>query len=252
MEGYVRFSIDKGLATLRFHHPSHNALPGYILSQLAEQIESLGQRDDVGLIALRSEGEKTFCAGASFDELLAIRDADGGKQFFSGFARVILAMKNCPKLIVALVHARAIGGGVGLAAAADYVIATRDASIRLSELAIGIGPFVIGPVVEYRIGRPAFQKLSLTPDEWQTASWAGQHGLFHEVFESKAQAEAYFAEFTGKLLSFNPQALTELKEIFWQGCDHWEQLLYDRAAISGKLILSDFSRRTLAALKAKT
>ncbi|MCC6753057.1 MAG: enoyl-CoA hydratase/isomerase family protein [Saprospiraceae bacterium] len=252
MEGYVRFSIDNRLATLRFHHPAHNALPGYILQQLAEHIETLGLRDDVGLIALRSDGEKTFCAGASFDELLAISDPETGKQFFSGFARVILAMKNCPKLVVALVHARAIGGGVGLAAAADYAIATRDASIRLSELAIGIGPFVIGPVVEHRIGGSAFQKLSLTPDEWQTASWAGQRGLFHEVFDSKAKAEAYLDEFAKKLLSFNPQALTELKKVFWQGSEHWEQLLYDRAAVSGKLILSDFSRRTLAAFKTKT
>lgn len=245
MEAHISCHLENGLATIGFYHPAHNSLPGFLLTQLAQTIHDTGLNPDVQLILLKSEGEKTFCAGASFDELGAIQDFETGKTFFLGFAKVILAMKNCPKLIIGRIHGKAIGGGVGLAAAMDYPMATKFASIRLSELAVGIGPFVIGPAVERKMGAAAFQMLSLNPTEWQTADWAKQHGLYYEVFESTDQLDQYIQQFTKQLLQSNPEALSNLKKVFWENTQNWDQLLNERAAISGHLVLSPFSKMAI-------
>jgi len=249
MEAYVDHAIENGLATIQFYHPAHNSLPGFLLQNIADEFTRLGAREDVHIILLKSGGERSFCAGASFDELMNIQDLEAGKAFFSGFAKVILAMRKCPKIVLCRVQGKAIGGGVGLASAADYTMATRFASIRLSELAVGIGPFVIGPAVERKMGTAAFQMLALNPEEWQTAEWAKQRGLFYEVFESTEQLDAYMEHFCKKLLSYNPLALKALKQVFWEGTDHWESLLVDRAAISGSLVLSDHSKRAIEDFK---
>ncbi len=251
MEPFVEYKIEHGLATISFFHPAHNSLPGYQLNRLADCITELGLQEDVRLILLTSAGEKTFCAGASFDELMSIQDEATGKLFFGGFANVILAMRNCPKLIVCRVHGKAIGGGVGLASAADYTMANQYASIRLSELAVGIGPFVIGPAVERKMGTAAFQMMALNPEEWQTAQWAKQRGLYCEVFDSTSQLDEYLKYFCQKLLSYNPLALVSLKRVFWEGTQHWESLLLERAAISGSLVLSEHSKRAIEAFKSK-
>ncbi len=249
MEAQINCLIENGLATITFYHPAHNSLPGILLKELAETISNAGTNKDVKLILLKSEGEKTFCAGASFDELSTIVDFETGKRFFLGFANVILAMKNCPKLILGRIHGKAIGGGVGLAAAMDYPLAIKYASIRLSELAVGIGPFVIGPVVERKMGTAAFQMLALNPNEWQTAEWAKQHGLFYEVFETIEQLDQYIKHFIQQLLQFNPEALLNLKKVFWENTNDWEQLLDERAAISGQLVLSEFSKMAIEKFK---
>ncbi|HEX5625189.1 MAG TPA: enoyl-CoA hydratase/isomerase family protein [Saprospiraceae bacterium] len=252
MKGYILDDIKGGLATISFYHPAHNSLPGHLLAELSLAIQEAGEDPDVRVILLRSEGEKSFCAGASFDELASISDFAAGKQFFLGFARVILAMKNCPKPIVGRIQGKAIGGGVGLASAMDYPIATQYASIRLSELAVGIGPFVIGPAVERKMGASIFQKLALSPDEWQTAAWAKQHGLYHEVFDTAEQMDAYLEVFIASLLQFNPEALCELKRVFWSNTDHWENLLDERAGISGRLVLSEFCKTAIQKFKQKS
>ncbi|MBK8955099.1 MAG: enoyl-CoA hydratase/isomerase family protein [Saprospiraceae bacterium] len=251
MEAFVTHKIENGLATVQFFHPAHNSLPGNLLKELADTIDALGQHEQVNLVLLCSAGEKTFCAGASFDELAAINDRESGKIFFSGFAKVILAIRNCPKIVLCRVHGKAIGGGVGLAAAADYSLASKYASIRLSELAVGIGPFVIGPAVERKIGKAAFQMMAINPDEWQTAEFAKQKGLFNEVFETTEQLDAYIQHFTSKLISYNPAALFKLKSIFWEGTENWDQLLFERAAISGELVLSDYCKKAIGEFKAK-
>jgi methylglutaconyl-CoA hydratase len=251
MEAQTNIQIENGLATISFYHPAHNSLPGALLSELAMHIQQMGMNQEVRLILIKSEGEKTFCAGASFDELSSIADINAGKKFFMGFANLILAMKNCPQIIIGRIHGKAIGGGVGLAAAMDYPMATKMSSIRLSELAVGIGPFVIGPVVERKIGSAAFQMMALNPNEWQTAEWAKSKGLYYEVFDSIEQLDKYIVHFSNQLLQFNPEALTQLKKVFWQGTDHWKQLLEERAGISGQLVLSEFSKKAIAAFKTK-
>lgn len=249
MEAQINCHIENGLATISFYHPAHNSLPGFLLRQLAETIRDAGLNKEVLLILLKSEGDKTFCAGASFDELSAITDFDSGKTFFLGFANLILAMKNCPKLIIGRIHGKAIGGGVGLAAAMDYPMASKYASIRLSELAVGIGPFVIGPAVERKMGIAAFQMLALNPTEWQTAEWAKQHGLYYEVFDSTEQLDQYIKHFVSQLLHFNPEALANLKKVFWENTQDWELLLPERASISGRLVLSAFSKNAIDIFK---
>jgi len=249
--GYVKITLENGVATIEFYHPSHNSLPGNLLQQLKENIEQAGKNDDVKLIVLKSGGERTFCAGASFDELSSINDFKTGKTFFLGFANVINAMRKCPKIILGRVQGKAVGGGVGLASAADYCMATKFASIKLSELAIGIGPFVIGPAVERKVGLSAMSQMALNATEWQTAKWGKEKGIFTDVFETTEQLDKYILHFSEKLIHSNPEALTGLKKIFWEGTDHWDDLLDERAAMSGQLVLSDFTKEAIANFKKK-
>lgn len=250
-EGYIQVVKKGAVAEIEFFHPAQNSMPGHLLAELAGAIRSAGEDDSVLLIVLRGAGDRSFCAGASFTELAAIRDFETGKKFFSGFANVINAIRNCPKIVIGRVHGKAVGGGVGLAAACDYAMATRFASVRLSELAVGIGPFVIGPAVERKIGLSAFSQMALNATEWQTAAWAREKGLFTEVFETTEQLDAYIEHFTGILASSNPEALSTLKRIFWQGTEHWDSLLDERAAQSGRLILSEFSKNAIASFLQK-
>jgi methylglutaconyl-CoA hydratase len=249
--GFVKHEITSGIAYLTFGHPAHNSLPSRLLGLLKETITQLGENDEVKLIVLQSEGERTFCAGASFDELAAIQDFHSGKQFFSGFANVINAMRQCPKIIIGRVQGKAIGGGVGLAAACDYCIATQYATIKLSELAVGIGPFVIGPAVQRKMRLSAFSQMALNATEFQTAAWAKERGLYQEVFDTAEQMDNYIAHFADKLLHSNPDALRLLKKIFWEGTDEWDELLEKRAEMSGMLVLSDFTKNAIAAFKSK-
>jgi methylglutaconyl-CoA hydratase len=251
-QGYVHQQVENGVSTIAFHHPSHNSLPSNLLEDLVAALKNAGDTPSVKVVVLRSEGhEKTFCAGASFDELASIADFETGKRFFSGFANVINAMRECPKFVIVRANGRAIGGGVGICAAADYCIAADVATIKLSELAVGIGPFVIGPAVERKMGVSAFAELAINATEWRTADWARQKGLFNEVFDNIAQVDAYIAHLVEKLVASNPEAMRQLKQVFWQGTEGWSELLAERAAISGRLVLSDFTKNAIAEFKKK-
>ncbi|MBK8885050.1 MAG: enoyl-CoA hydratase/isomerase family protein [Saprospiraceae bacterium] len=239
-QGHVLSTYTNHITTITFYHPAQNSLPGYLLAELADKISVAGADPDTILIVLKSEGEKTFCAGASFTELASIED------FPTGFAGVINAIRKCPKIVIGRVHGKAVGGGVGLAAACDYCMASKYASVRLSELAVGIGPFVIGPAVERKVGLSAFSQMALNATEWQTADWAKQKGLFTESFESVQQLDAYIEHFTADLIKKSPEALMMLKKVFWEGTDHWDELLEKRAEMSGQLILSDFAKNAIS------
>ncbi|MEL6659935.1 MAG: enoyl-CoA hydratase/isomerase family protein [Bacteroidota bacterium] len=249
--GQIQTKIQDGIATITFSHPAHNSLPGRLLAKLKEAIETAGENDEVRVIILRSGGDRTFCAGASFDELMAIQDEATGKEFFLGFARVINAIRKCPKFVLGRVQGKAIGGGVGLASATDYCVATQYAGVKLSELAIGIGPFVVGPAVARKVGQSAFQQLAINATALQTAEWAKAKGLYTEVFADADQMDAHLAELAQKLAQSSPAAMRELKRISWEGTEHWDELLDTRAAISGELVLSDFTREAIAAFKTK-
>ena len=249
--GYVKTRIENRIATIHFHHPAHNSLPTHLLKALVKAIKTVGATPSVSIVILRSDGEKTFCAGASFDELAAISDFETGKRFFMGFANVINAMRECPKLIILRTQGKAIGGGVGLCSAADYCIATQYASVKLSELAVGIGPFVIGPAVERKVGLSAFSEMAINATEWRTAEWAREKGLFNAVFDNIEQLDAYLAAFANTLAASNLEAMTELKRVFWKNTEGWSELLAERAAISGRLVLSDFTKNAIADFKQK-
>lgn len=245
-EGHIISTYKDCITTIEFYHPAQNSLPGYLLTDLVSHIVEAGKDEKTILIILKSGGDRTFCSGASFNELSAIQDFETGKRFFMGFAAVIIAMRKCPKLIIGRIQGKAVGGGVGLAAACDYCMATKYASVRLSELAIGIGPFVIGPAVERKIGLSAFSQLAINATEWQTAEWGKQKGLFTEAFESVEQLDAYLEHFTNDLIKKNPDALARLKNIFWEGTENWDKILENRAEMSGKLILSDFAKDAIS------
>lgn len=250
-QGYIQTSIEEGVASIEFFHPMSNSLPSKLLSELAAAITEAGTNDAVKVIVLRSAGERAFCAGASFDELISIQDLDQGKKFFSGFSNVINAMRKCPKFIVGRVHGKAVGGAVGLASAVDYCFATKFASVKLSELAVGIGPFVVGPAVERKVGLSAMSELAINATEWRDAQWAHQKGLYYHLHDTVAEMDQAIAELIERLKGFNPEAMRQLKEVFWQGCENWDQLLADRAAISGELVLSEFTRNAINAFKKK-
>ena len=250
-EGYVKSEIHNGITTIEFYHPQSNSLPGKMLEEMAKEIHFAGTHAESKVIILKSAGDKAFCAGASFDELLQIKTSEEGLKFFSGFANVINAMRHCPKLIIVRVQGKCVGGGVGLAAAADYAIATENADVKLSELAVGIGPFVVGPAVERKIGVAAFSALSIDATMWRNSEWAKRKGLFAEVHENVENMDESVNRLAGNLAHSNPQAMAELKKIFWKGTEHWDVLLKERAAVSGKLILSEFSRKAIEKFKTK-
>ncbi len=247
--GSLSTAINNKIATIEFGHPSGNSFPGALLKDLTEEIELLGQNPNIAIIILKSVGNGPFCAGASFDELLSISDMEQGTVFFSRFANAINSMRKCPKLIIGRIHGKAVGGGVGLASACDYAMAHKSAAIKLSELTIGIGPFVIEPAVSRKIGKTAFAEMSLSADEWKTADWAKEKGLYAQVFDTTDELDAALTVFSEKLASYNPEALLEIKNILWEGTENWGTLLYERAAISGNLVLSDFTKKALASFR---
>lgn len=250
-ESYVKTETHHGITTIEFFHPQSNSLPGNLLSQLAHEIHFSGTHEESKVIILKSAGEKVFCSGASFDELSSINNLEEGAKFFSGFANVINAMRKCPKFIIARVQGKCVGGGVGLVAAADYAIATTKAEVKLSELAVGIGPFVVGPAVERKIGSSAFSGLAIDAKMWRNSEWAKRKGLFAEVHETTEGMDESVNNLAETLAHSNPKAMEEMKKMFWTGTEHWDKLLKDRAEISGKLILSDFSKNAINKFKTK-
>ncbi len=249
-QGGVEVAVDeRGVATIEFHHPLSNSLPGKVLRKLAQTIEDAGKDDKVKVIVLKSAGDKAFCAGASFDELVSINDLQTGKVFFSGFAGVINAIRKAPKFVLCRVQGKAVGGGVGVASAADYTFGTTAAAVKLSELAVGIGPFVVGPAVEKKIGNSAFRQMSIDATTWYSAEWAREKGLYTSIHETAEEMDAAIDELADKLSKSNPEAMALLKGVFWEGTEHWDQLLSDRAELSGKLVLSDFTRNAIAKFK---
>lgn len=250
--GNVTLNISNGIGTIAFFHPQSNSLPGALLNKLAETITVAGANDQIKVIVLKSEGNKAFCAGASFDELISIKDFETGQQFFSGFAKVINAMRKAPKFVIARVQNKAVGGGVGIAAAADYTFAVKDAAVKLSELAVGIGPFVVGPAVERKLGTAAFTSLSINASEWRNAQWAYEKGLYADIFESETEMDQAIDTLAHKLSKSNPEAMMMLKKIFWEGTEHWDTLLTERAGMSGKLVLSEFTINAINSFKSKS
>jgi methylglutaconyl-CoA hydratase len=251
MDAFVKSHLENGIGTITFFHPQSNSMPGTQLRNLAAEIEKLGRDANVKVIVLKSEGEKAFCAGASFDELISIKDIDTGLKFFSGFAAVINAMRKAPKFVIARVQGKAVGGGVGIASAADYTFATEAASVKLSELAVGIGPFVVGPAVERKVGTSAFCQLTINATEWLSAQWAKEKGLYAELFATTEEMDKGIAALAGKLGSSNPEAMAMLKKIMWEGTENWDELLIERAGMSGKLVLSEFTVNAINKFKQK-
>ena len=249
MEPYVKQTIENAVAYIEFFHPAHNSLPGDVLAELAQTITEAGNNNKIKVIVLKSGGDRTFCAGASFNELITINDEATGKVFFSGFANVINAMRKCPKFIIGRIQGKTVGGGVGLAASMDYCMATKFAAIKLSELNIGIGPFVVGPAIERKMGLSAMSQIAIDANTFYSAEWAQQKGLFTQVYESMEALDEAVKATAEHLCTYNPEAMLEMKKVFWSGTDNWDGLLAERAATSGRLVLSEFTKEKLKGYK---
>jgi len=249
-EGYVKSHTEHGITTIEFFHPKSNSLPLKILDKLRQEIHYAGTHD-TKVVVLRSSGDGAFCAGASFDELIAIKNESEGQVFFQGVANVINAMRKCKKLIIGRIHGKCVGGGLGIAAAVDYAIATKDIEVKLSELSLGIGPFVIGPAIERKIGTSAFSQLSIDATLWRNADWAKKKGLFAETHESVQNMDESIYRLANTLAHSSPEAMAEMKKMFWKGTENWDSLLSERAAVSGKLILSDFAKNAIEKFRIK-
>ncbi len=249
MKPYVKQKIKNGISTIEFFHPAQNSLSGNILSNLVANINEASKNNEVKVIILKSGGERTFCAGASFEELIKINDADTGKVFFSGFANVINALRKCPKFVIGQIQGKTVGGGVGIASATDYCMATKFASIKLSELNVGIGPFVVGPAIERKIGLSGMSQIAIDANSFYDAEWARQKGLFAKVYDSTEALDEAVQVFAENVCKYNPESMREMKKIFWKGTEDWDLLLADRAAISGSLVLSEFTKEILKKFK---
>jgi methylglutaconyl-CoA hydratase len=251
-EAYVKSEISGHTCVIEFFHPQSNSLPGAILTKIAQEITAAGLDPKAKSILLKSGGDRAFCAGASFDELMAINSKEEGLEFFSGFAKVINAIRVCPKFVIGRLQGKTVGGGVGLASAVDYCFATKHSALKLSELAVGIGPFVVGPAVERKAGKSAFVEMSIDASEWRSATWGEAKGLYNKVFDDVESMDLYIEAFTGRIEKYSPEAMSELKSVFWRGTEDWDTLLMDRAKISGRLVLSDFTRNAINAFKTKS
>ncbi len=251
MQGSVTLEIKNNIGTIEFFHPQSNSLPSEILNKLASTISKAGTNDEIKVVIIKSKGDRTFCAGASFDELSSIDNFSDGKKFFMGFANVINACRKCPKLIICRVQGKAVGGGVGMACAGDYCFATKYASIKLSELAVGIGPFVVGPAVEKKSSVSAYSTLSINATKWFTAPWAREKGIYSEVYDTNEEMDQEINKLTENLINSNPEAMKKLKEAIWSNTDHWDDLLEKRAEYSGQLVLSSFTKNAIARFKSK-
>jgi methylglutaconyl-CoA hydratase len=247
--GSLTTIIENKIATIQFAHPASNSFPRKLLDALTNELNKLSSNSAISVVVLSSQGQGAFCAGASFDELLAVSNLQEGTTFFSGFANLINAMRSCSKIIVGRIHGKAVGGGVGIAAACDYAFATTNAAVKLSELAIGIGPFVIEPAVSRKIGKTAMTHMTLAAQEWKSAEWALQNGLYAKLLDNQDDLDKELAHFTTQLASYNPEALGQMKKIIWEGTQSWDTLLLERAAISGELVLSDFTKTALSQFK---
>ncbi len=250
-DGYVKTEFHNGVTSIEFFHQQSNSLPGKLLDVLAQAIHGAGNDDDTKVIVLRSGGVKAFCAGASFDELAGIKNEEEGLQFFSGFAHVINAIRTSPKFVIGRIHGKAVGGGVGIAAAVDYAIAVEGADIKLSELAIGIGPFVVGPAIERKIGLAAFSHLAIDATMWRSADWARKKGMYAEIHPTLESMDESIRKLSDSLAHSNPVAMAVMKKNLWTGTENWDKLLIERAAISGKLVLSSFTKNAIAKFKNK-
>lgn len=250
-QGYVKTETHMGVTTIEFFHPQSNSLPGSVLEELVKQIHAAAHDKTCNVIVLQSGGDRTFCAGASFDELAAIKTEAEGLHFFSGFANVINAMRKCTKFIIGRIQGKCVGGGVGIAAACDYAFALEGADVKLSELALGIGPFVVGPAIERKIGIAAFSQLAIDASSWHSSEWARRKGLYSELHSSKENLDESIQQLSSFLQHNSPAAMAELKKVLWHGTEHWNELLYERAAISGKLVLSEFTKNYIQQFKAK-
>jgi methylglutaconyl-CoA hydratase len=249
-QGEVKVSVNqRGVSVIEFFHPLSNSLPGKLLRKLAQSIEDAGKDEAVKVILLKSSGERAFCAGASFDELISIDNLETGKVFFSGFAGVINSIRKAPQFVLCRVQGKAVGGGVGLASAADYTFGTKYSAVKLSELAVGIGPFVVGPAVEKKIGNSAFSQMSIDATTWYSADWAREKGLYTSIHDTVDEMDSAIDVLVEKLSNSNPEAMALLKRVFWEGTEHWDELLSERAELSGNLVLSDFTRNAIAKFK---
>ena len=248
--GYVNLEVENRIATITFFHPQSNSLPSSLLGEMVTNFNEVSDIERVNAIVLKSDGEKAFCAGASFDELIEIDNFENGKKFFMGFANLINSIRKCKKIVIGRIQGKVVGGGVGLVSACDYAMSTENASLRLSELALGLGPFVVGPPIERKIGKEAFVEMSLDC-EWRTAEWAKQHGFYHNVFTSIDELDENVNNFAQKLSERSAEALTSLKKIYWEGTEHWDELLEERAENSGRLVLSDYTKKFIQDFKSK-
>ena len=246
--GIVKLETKNKIATVTFYHPKSNSLPSQLLQKMIDIFNQLSDDPSINVIILQSEGEKTFCAGASFDELIEIDNFEDGKKFFMNFANLINAIRKCKKIVIGRIQGKVVGGGVGLVSVCDYTLASKNASLKLSELALGLGPFVVGPPIERKIGKEAFVEMSLDC-EWRSADWAKDNGFYHNVFESIEELDLEINKFTANLSERSSEALTSLKKVFWEGTDHWDKLLEERAENSGRLVLSDYTKNFIAEFK---
>ena len=246
--GSLYTHIANQIATVSFGHSASNSFPSELLTRLTNELALLSNNPGVVVIVLKSDGDGAFCAGASFDELLAVSNLEESTTFFTGFAHLINAMRSCSKIIVGRIHGKAVGGGIGIAAACDYAFASVEASVKLSEISLGFGPFVIEPAVSRKIGKAAFAELALAPHEWKNAYWAKDKGLYAQVYESVKEMDNELGFFASKLANYHPAALQALKNTLWEGTENWDKLLLEKAEISGKLVLSDFAKSALMKL----
>lgn len=247
MDGNVQLEKNKKIGRIKFFHPKGNSLPSNLLDELVQAFEKSEKDPDIRVIVLESKGN-SFCAGASLKELKKLKNIDETTSFFMGFADLLNTIRKMSKFVLAKVHGKVVGGGVGLVAVCDYAFATNAALIKLSELSIGLGPYVIEPAVSRKIGTTAFTQLSLDSAEWKSAQWGLENGLYAKCVTDKKALDQTVINNAERLSNYDQQSLRHLRKLHWKDTNNWESLLPKNAKITAKLALSDFTQNKIKLL----
>ncbi len=248
MEAYVKNYCEGNIGFLEFGNPAGNSLPSPLLKAFKAGLIALEKDSNVRVIVIQSFGDRAFCGGASLAEMKTLQTLEEATAFFMGIADLINTLRSLSKFVIGRVHGKVVGGGVGLVAACDYVLANRTAQIKLSELSIGIGPYVIEPVVSRKIGGTAFAQLSLDAHQWKSATWAEDKGLYNALFETQVELDLAVKTNAERFASYPEKAVKTLRKLHWKETEHWDKLLPKNAAITGELALQEATQNILKKL----
>ncbi|GAB4575773.1 MAG: enoyl-CoA hydratase/isomerase family protein [Rhodothalassiaceae bacterium] len=215
MTGSLLIDIDaRGVARLSLNRPEiHNAFNEGLIAELHDAFTTLGRDDRVRLILLTGEGQ-SFCAGADLDWMkrAATFSEDQNHRDAARLSAMLHALDSCPKPTVALVQGAALGGGSGLVACADIVIAVRDAKFGFTEVRLGLTPATISPYVIAKVGISAARRYFLTGERF-TAEDAREIGLVHLTVGSAEDLEAAAERIVSQILSGAPGAQAAAKDL---------------------------------------
>jgi methylglutaconyl-CoA hydratase len=221
MTGYehLEVSAGDGVVTVTLDRPDvRNALSAGLITELTRCMREIAGREDVRAVILTGEGD-SFCAGADIGYMrqTASFSYEENLEDAGRLAALFESIAECPKPVVARIKGAAIGGGVGLVAAADVSVAEEGTIFAFSEVRLGISPATIAPFVLRKIGHSHARSLFLTGERFG-AERAREIGLVHEV-APEGELDEVVQKKIGQITSGGPESLASTKRLLGELAD---------------------------------